>query len=335
MKWTVTASLLLFSATSAAQLPPEKQADLPVPPGTADRLLEATAGFLKDSYVFPERVPELEAKIRAREKGKGYLGLHSAQALLERLNKDIQADSHDRHLRVVYFHDAQPAEGQHPPAVAEAKDGESEDASQNFGFQRAELLEGNIGYLDIRFFPYAADAGDTAIAAMAFLAHTRALIVDLRDNHGGDPGTVALILSYFFGPEPVHLNDIYWRPDNSTGQFWTQPHVVGRPYKGEVYVLTGPGTFSAGEEFAYDLQALHRATIIGERTGGGAHPITIHRIDEHFSALIPSGRAINPVTHTDWDGDGVKPDVAVPMAQALAKAEALAREKAKKVSLAH
>jgi C-terminal processing protease CtpA/Prc len=165
---------------------------------------------------------------------------------------------------------------------------------------------------------------------MAFLARTKALIIDLRENHGGDPATVALLLSYLFGPEPVHLNDIYWRPDNSTGQYWTQPFVVGRRYGGDVYVLTSGKTFSAGEELAYDLQSQRRATIVGEVTRGGAHPITIHRIDDHFMAMIPSGRAINPVTHTDWEGVGVKPEVVVPAAEALEKARSLALAKLQK-----
>jgi hypothetical protein len=316
-----------------AQLPPENQPDMPVDPGTADHLLESLSGFLKESYVFPDKTKEIESRLRKHVHSKEYADFHSALPLLERLNKDIAEAGHDRHMRVVYFHEAQPKPDAHPaapdPKAEEAAQAaqEAEDAAGNFGFQRAELLEGNVGYLQIKFFPYAAEAGETAVAAMNFLSHTKSLIIDLRDNHGGDPATVALVLSYFFGPEPIHLNDIYWRPDDSTGQYWTQPYVVGHRYKGGVFVLTGPHTFSAGEEFAYDLQAQHRAVIVGEPTGGGAHPITIHRIDDHFAALIPSGRAINPVTHTDWEGSGVKPDVAVAADQALQKAQALAAEK--------
>jgi retinol-binding protein 3 len=323
----------VLHATSAlaevpAALPAEVQVDAPVPSGTAARLLEATAGFLKDSYVFPEQVPALEKKLRHLAKTKTYAD-STAATLVEAITKDIQEASHDRHLRIVYSHDPLPATGQ--PPLPEPPDAErARDAAGNFGFQNAQILDGNLGYLDIRFLPYAAEAGETVVAAMAFLANTRALIIDLRHNHGGDPATVALILSYFFGNEPVHLNDLYWRPDNSTGQYWTQPFVPGRKYTGDIYVLAGPGTFSAGEEFAYDLQTQKRATIVGEPTGGGAHPITLHRIDDHFMALVPSGRAINPITHADWEGTGVKPDVAVPADQALDKAKALAVAKVEK-----
>ena len=324
MKSLVLMAALVVGTQAGAQvpaaLPQPEQLDMPVAPGTARRLLEATAGYLKDSYVFPDQVPGLEAKIRHWAQTHDYRSITTAVPLVEQLTKDLQELSHDHHLRVVF-------KGQAPSVAPDPAGEKAQDADSNFGFRRAEVLDGNLGYLDIRFFPYASEAGETAVAAMNFVSHTRALIIDLRQNHGGDPGTVALILSYLFGDEPVHLNDIYWRPDNSTGQYWTQGYVPGRKFTGDVYVLMGSDTFSAGEEFAYDLQALHRATLIGERTGGGAHPITIHPVDDHFAVLIPSGRAINPITHTDWEATGVHPDVAAPNDQALAKAQALALAK--------
>lgn len=309
-------------------MPPENQPDIPVTADAGDRLLSSLIGFLKDSYVFPDRVPAMQKALRAHLHRNEYGSFRSARALLERLNADIQEATHDRHLRVIYRAEALPANDPAPTAQDAAAQA-ARDAEQNYGFRKSERLDGNVGYLDIGFFPYAAEAGETVVDAMGFVAHTRALILDLRDNAGGDPATVALLLSYLFGPEPVHLNDIYWRPDDSTGQFWTQPYVVGHRYTGPVYVLTSGNTFSGGEELAYDLQAQHRATIIGEPTAGGAHPISIHRPDppslrDHFLVLIPSGRAINPVTHTDWEGRGVQPDVAVPADQALARAIQLA-----------
>jgi retinol-binding protein 3 len=316
--------LMLTSAAAWAQLPPDDQPDIPVAPNTVDRLLEATLSAMKESYVFPERMPEIEKAIRRHLRSGEYESLKTAVPLLERVNHDVREVAQDRHLRIVYYAKplAPPGQSEGFPAAELERD-----ATGNFGFQRAELLDGNIGYLDLRFFPYAAEAGETAAAALGFLAHTKALILDVRHNHGGDGATVALILSYFFGPEPVHLNDMYWRPDGSTQQSWTQPYVPGHRYAGDLYVLTGPDTFSAGEELAYDLQAQHRACIVGQATGGGAHPITFHRVDDHFAVLVPSGRSINPITHTDWEGQGVQPDVRVDAEQALAKAQALALAK--------
>jgi C-terminal processing protease CtpA/Prc len=131
---------------------------------------------------------------------------------------------------------------------------------------------------------------------------------------------VALISSYLFD-EPTHLDDIYDRERNTTEQIWTFPYMPGKKFTGKaVYVLTANRTFSAGEEFSYDLQSLKRVTLIGETTGGGAHLIAPHRIDEHFFIRLPFGRFINPITQADWEGTGVEPDIKVPAANALDEA---------------
>ena len=129
---------------------------------------------------------------------------------------------------------------------------------------------------------------------------------------------VAMISSYFFEGEQVHLNSLYWREEDVTEQYWTLPYVPGkRLAEKPVYILTSKDTFSAGEEFAYNLQTRQRATLVGEATGGGAHPGSTYRIHPHFEAFIPNGRAINPITNQNWEGDGVQPDVSIPQEQAL------------------
>jgi C-terminal processing protease CtpA/Prc len=166
--------------------------------------------------------------------------------------------------------------------------------------------------------------GATAAAAMNFLAGTRAIIFDLRANGGGDPAMVALLSSYLFA-EPTHLNDLWERKTGTTQQFWTLPYVPGRRMDGKpVYVLTSHRTFSGAEEFAYNLKNLKRATIVGEVTGGGAHPVSPHRIDDHFVIGVPFARAVNPISKTNWEGTGVEPDVKVAAADALDTAVKLA-----------
>ena len=164
-----------------------------------------------------------------------------------------------------------------------------------------------------------------------FLGNTDAIIFDLRKNGGGDPAMVALICSYLFGPEPVHLNDLHWREGKGerVEEFWTLKDVAGKRYTGkDVYVLTSNYTFSGAEEFTYNLKNLKRATIIGETTGGGANPGGGNRLSEHFGVFIPTGRAVSPVTKTNWEGTGVEPDVKVPADQALKTAQLIALRKA-------
>jgi C-terminal processing protease CtpA/Prc len=156
---------------------------------------------------------------------------------------------------------------------------------------------------------------------MNFLANTNALIIDLRKCTGGYPGMIALILSYLFGEEPLHLDSIYWRDDDVTQQYWTLPYVPGKRYGDKpVYVLISKVTFSGGEGFAYILQTRKRATLLGDKTDGGAHAGASYRIHPHFELFIPIGRTINPVTGTNWEGCGVAPDISTPPEQAFTAA---------------
>jgi len=189
----------------------------------------------------------------------------------------------------------------------------------NYGLHKAERLPGNVGYLDIRYFYRPSwGSGDTAAAAMNFLANMNALIIDLRRCRGGNPGMVALVSTYLFDGEPVHLNSFYWRDEDLTQQYWTLPYVPGKRFGEQpIYVLTSKDTFSAGEEFVYNLKTRQRATLVGETTGGGAHPGSPYRLHPHFEVFIPAGRAINPITNQNWEGSGVVPDIAVSPEQAL------------------
>jgi C-terminal processing protease CtpA/Prc len=197
----------------------------------------------------------------------------------------------------------------------------------NCAFDKVEVLPNNIGYVKFNAFISPADCSQTAIAAMGFIANTDALIFDLRENGGGDPAMIALICSYLFD-RPTHLNDLWNRKENFATQWWTLPYVPGKRLPNiPVYVLTSSRTFSGAEEFSYDLQSLKRATIVGEVTGGGAHPVRGQRIDDRFIIGVPFAKAINPVTKTNWEGTGVKPDVAVAASDALTTAQKLASEK--------
>ena len=187
----------------------------------------------------------------------------------------------------------------------------------NFGIRRVERLDGNVGYLDVRRVPVPANAGPAITAAMELVAGTFALIIDLRHNGGGSPEGVVYWCSYLLEEHPTHLNDIFHADTGETRQFWALPYVPGTRYVDQpVYLLTSSHTFSGGEDFAYTLQALGRAEVIGETTGGGAHPTRPFPISPAVHIGIPFARSINPVTGTNWQGTGVVPDVAVPEEQA-------------------
>jgi C-terminal processing protease CtpA/Prc len=322
----LTAFALPLSASAQEErTPPDSTIDA----NTRKQVIDTILKRLNDSYVFPEVAKAMETSLRDRVAKGEYDQISSSRAFSETLTKDLQAVSKDKHLRVRYSHEVLPERQPRAEPTAEQREQERRDMSwMNYGFEKVERLRGNTGYISFRGF-FGPELGADAVAsAMNFVAGTDALIIDLRTNGGGDPEMVALICSYLFGPEPVHLNDLYWREGNRTEQFWTRKEVAGKRYLNkDVYVLTSKYTFSGAEEFAYNLKNLKRATIIGETTGGGAHPGGGFRINEHFSMFVPTGRAISPITKSNWEGTGVKPDIEVPADQALTLARLLALKK--------
>ena len=316
----------------ARQGPPE-QPDTAVDAAARKEVIESLLKRLNDAYVFPETAAKIERSVRERLGRGEYDKLTSAKQFAEKLTADVQEVSRDKHLRVHYSHRPIPerAAGQREPSPEERAEFRREMTRINYGFQKVERLPGNIGYVEFRGFLDPEGGAETVAAVFNFLANTDAIIFDLRQNGGGDPKMVALICSYLFGAEPVHLNDLRWRDGKTerVEEFWTLKEVAGRRYTGkDVYVLTSGRTFSGAEEFSYNLKNLKRATLVGETTGGGANPGGGNRLSAHFGAFIPTGRAVSPVTRTNWEGTGVEPDVKVPADQALRTAQVLALKKA-------
>ena len=289
--------------------------------------------LLRANYVFPEQAGQAATAIEARLEAGEYDDLDEI-TLTERLTRDLQEITGDRHLRVVLGGGPGPRR-QRIGEPEEPKDHEARRLAMrrmgrldNFGIRQVERLDGNVGYLDVRRVAVPANAGPAIGAAMELVAGTYALIIDLRHNGGGAPEGVVFWCSYLLDERPTHLNDIFHADTGETRQFWALPYVPGTRYPDRpVFVLTSGRTFSGGEDFAYTLQALGRATVVGETTGGGAHPTRGFPISAAVHIGIPFARSVNPVTGTNWQGTGVVPDVPADAERAYDVAYARALEK--------
>lgn len=282
-------------------------------------VVEKIGKLLDANYVFPDMGKKMGAFLAKKLKKGKYKKITSPTKFARQLTEDLREVSKDKHMGVRYS----------PHVVTLIRNRKDDDSIPkeflertrlvHYGFNELKILAVNIGYLDLRMFADPNYAGKTAAAAMNFFAGCDALIIDLRRNGGGSPGMIQLISSYLFsGKERVHLNNFYWRPEDKNTQTWTLPHVPGQRMPDiPVYVLTSGRTFSAAEEFSYNLKHLKRATLVGEVTGGGAHPVDRKIVNDNFLLTVATGRAINPNTKTNWEGVGVKPHIEVPRDKAL------------------
>jgi hypothetical protein len=317
--------LALIAAVFSLAILPGLTVAAPEDPARAVAL--AAADRLERLYVYPAKGLAAATRLRDQAATGAYDGLQ-AKDLGMRLTSDLADVLHDKHVRVEYSIDVLPPDdgsdkGQSPAEIAAFARVER---AGGYGLGRVAHLPGNVGYVDVRFFPDASPARNTVVDGMAgAVASSDAVILDLRRNHGGDPDGVARLLSHFFAPK-THLNDFVGRGDGDpkvTGSTFTS-RVPGPQITAPLYVLTSGNTFSGGEECAYDIQTQKRGTLVGEVTGGGANPGSDHRLDDHFDIFVPDARARNPITKTNWEGTGVRPDIAVPQDRALATAYAMA-----------
>ena len=278
---------------------------------------------MKTEYVFPD-VADKVAKALAEKAATGaYATADTTTVFAEMLSHDLQELGNDRHLEVSFKPDfMRSSMADTTPNADEVAEARQIAISDGYGIARVERLPGNVGYIDLRQFDPAEFVGSAYTAALTLLSGTDALILDLRRNGGGDPESVATLISHFFSEgDERHLNDIYDRLKDSTRQFWTSASVHER-YTKPVYVLISSHTFSGGEECAYDLQTQKRAILVGGTTGGGANPGDRVALGHGFVAFIPFARTINPTTHTNWEHVGVRPDIVVPASKALQTAYA-------------
>ncbi|MEV4291204.1 S41 family peptidase [Nonomuraea bangladeshensis] len=284
-------------------------------------VINETARLLTEHYVFPETAEQLADLLR-RRLAEGAYDAGTAEELARLVTADLQSVNGDKHLRLK--HHADPVSPEQGAATLESIRRDF-DTSLG-GAPRVELLDGGVAVVELAPMLFPLEwAAEPLSAALTLASRAQALIVDLRNNRGGDPNTVAFVCSYLLD-ERTHLNTMYWRSGERSEQSWSLPHVPGARFGGSkpLYVLSSDSTFSAAEELAYDLQQLGRAVIVGEPTRGGAHPCKGWTVHPHLEVTVPTGRAINPVSGTNWEGTGVQPDIPCAAAESLDQAHALA-----------
>ena len=312
--WTVCAT--------AAEVSPAA----PVDEAERGKVIDGALRQLRAAYVDPDLAEKMDQAIRA-ELAQGYYDRFSDSRLFAaELTTKLREICHDGHLTVAYRPVGQP-ELKAAPAAPSVTVSERE-REANYGFAGAQILPGNVGFLDLRSFSGVPQAGETTAAAMSFVANADALIIDLRNDLGGSADQCDRIASYLVDGR-VHLYDIYGRENGKTDPHYTSASVPGRRFGGTkpLFILTSHKTYSCAEGFAFALRGQARVTIVGEVTGGGAHTVSERRLGEKFTIRLPAGKVIVPNLKGDWEGSGIEPDVKVAGPEALKTAHALALEK--------
>lgn len=293
--------------------------------------VETIAKLIQEQYIYPAIAEKMSVAILNNLKKGTYNAITNPMEFSDKLTADLIAVSNDRHFRILF----NPEEIQQSKRVITKKDSlEMQNREfamfkkENFGFKELKILEGNIGYINLIGFTPVSYSGETAVSALNFLRNTDAIILDLRNNGGGSSEMVQFLASYFFDATQMKLVEFYTRKGNETTQDFNLQYLPSQrmPTK-ELYILTSQRTFSAAESFSYIMKNRKRATIIGETTGGGAHPIAEVVVNDLFMIALPISKPIDPITKTDWEGTGVKPDIEVSAKDALITAQIKAIEK--------
>lgn len=293
-----------------------------------EETIERLSEMMNERYVFPEVAEKTSAHLQKQLKAGHFKEFKDVSSFAEALTESVQYINKDKHMRIRPNPPYKAPENSPERMIEERLDMINRSRTMTAGFFKAEKMEGNVGYLDLRGFASVQRGAPVADNYMKLLSTSDAIIIDLRQNGGGDPEMVQYLCSFFF-EERVHLNSLYWRQGDRTTDFWTLDKVNGEKMpEVPLFVLTSNRTFSAAEEFSYNMQSRKRATLIGQTTGGGANPGQMVRINKELGVFIPTGRAINPITKTNWEGVGVIPEVKVSPEETLEKAHELAQEAA-------
>ena len=291
----------------------------PLTPDVRRAVVDTVASQLERVYVDADTGRMIATRLRDRLRGGAYDTIADPIRLSQILTTDLRSVNHDLHLSVAYNAGGAAGGGRAggPPAFLSK--------SQHYALGRVDVLPGNIGYMEINGFSVESGARDAIVGALTYLQTTDAMIIDLRRNRGGDGNLVNFLISHFTGPDTLASVTVKLRAGNRTFTRYTLASVPG-PRRPDVplYVLTSRATGSAGEDCAFVLKNLNRATIIGDRTAGAGHNVTGVPSGYGFQTSISFSRVSDPKTGKEWEQVGVQPDVKVDVATALDVAQSLA-----------
>jgi hypothetical protein len=305
--------------------------DTPVAFDSAEKkaVIDALGDNLEREYIFPDITEQYVRMLDDNVRSGRYDDIEQPQDFARTITDDLMSVHKDRHLAVWFDPKWVTNERGRKELDEEAiRLKEWRSRTSNYGFQEVKIFPGNIGYFKFDGFSYDTNAYEPAIGAMGFLAGSDALIIDLRANGGGSPEMVQFLCSYLLDNPSKLLNSFSYKDPEKLTQYWSYTYLPGRRLNEvDLYVLTSRQTFSAAEEFAYNLKNLKRAVIIGETTGGGAHDNKFVILSDSFMMSLPFARAVNPITKTNWEEVGVTPDVEVTEDKALDTALAIASKR--------
>lgn len=320
IKWIFLLQFTLFANLLSAQVQLDNS--------TQKTVVKNLCNSLNKNYVYPDKAKLISDFITLNDNNGKYDSTNNQNKFANQLSADIRTISKDRHIRVVYDTELEAdivkylTSKKNANKISEADIAKEE--IKNFHFKKLEILPANIGYIELNGFALPGKStSNTIFSAMRFVAHTDAVILDLRNNFGGNPVVANEILSYFFA-DKQYIGRSYNRIEDK----WTEQY-VGNRFKIEkdfvlkmpVYILTSKRTFSAAEGLSYCMQQLKKAIIVGDTTRGGAHLTRSFSLGNGYVAFIPFSRGENAVTKTDWEGIGVIPDIAVKENNALIEAQ--------------
>lgn len=340
--------LVVAGQSTAATAAPQGRPDVPVlqvDAATSRAIADRAAALLEERYVERQYGIRYAKALRRYALQGHYASISDPTALAKRMTADLQSIKQDGHLHF-YRIDPPPSPSGSPPQTPE----DSGASAPLPGIREIKWLEPGVAYLSFEHFDDRPVAMDAIGRFLVEYSGARALVIDSRANHGGAFDMLALLVNHLFAasrhlanmdmasavvreygsPFPVDGKTVIRAkgpPGMDRFEHWAVPARDNEAWFAvPVYYLISHETFSAAEHLAMVLKSNHRATLIGQTTGGGNHFGGTEPVGGDLELFVPVGRTTDPVTGRDWERLGIAPDLSVPSEEALDVALRLVHE---------